>query len=77
MIKQFGLALAAGIVIDAFLVRMLVIPASMALLGEKAWWMPRWMEKVLPDLDVEGDKLIARLEAEGAGASQQEPATAH
>jgi len=62
MIKQFGLALAAGILIDAFLVRMLVIPASMALLGEKAWWIPRWLDKVLPDLDVEGDRLIARLE---------------
>jgi RND superfamily putative drug exporter len=56
---------------------MLVIPASMALLGEKAWWMPRWMDRVLPDLDVEGDKLIARLEAEGSGARQTEPATAH
>ena len=39
-----------------------VIPASMALLGEKAWWIPRWLDKVLPDLDVEGDRLIARLE---------------
>ena len=66
-----------GILIDAFLVRMLVIPASMALLGEKAWWMPRWMDRALPDLDVEGDRLIARLEAEGSGAPQQEPATAH
>ena len=73
MIKQFGLALAAGILIDAFLVRMLVIPASMALLGEKAWWMPRWMDKVLPDLDVEGDRLIARLEQDSA----KEPAPVH
>ena len=62
MIKQFGLALAAGIVIDAFLVRMLVIPASMALLGERAWWMPRWLDRVLPDLDVEGDRLAATFE---------------
>ncbi|MDF2143842.1 MMPL family transporter [Knoellia sp. p5-6-4] len=74
MIKQFGLALAAGIVIDAFLVRMLVIPASMALLGERAWWMPRWMERVLPDLDVEGDRLMARLEQD---ASAQEPVATH
>lgn len=73
MIKQFGLALAAGILIDAFLVRMLVIPASMALLGEKAWWMPRWLDRLLPDLDVEGDRLIERLEH----SAEKEPAAAH
>ncbi len=42
MIKQFGFALAVGVVIDAFLVRMTVVPAVMSLLGEHAWWVPLW-----------------------------------
>ncbi len=54
-IKPIALGLAAGIAIDAFLVRMTLIPALMTLLGDKAWWMPRWLERVLPKLDVEGE----------------------
>jgi RND superfamily putative drug exporter len=54
-IKPIALGLAAGIAIDAFLVRMTLIPALMALLGDKAWWMPRWLERMLPHLDVEGE----------------------
>jgi RND superfamily putative drug exporter len=63
MIKQIGFALAFGILIDAFVVRMTLIPAVMALAGEKAWWLPKWLDKILPNLDVEGDKLVKRLEA--------------
>lgn len=54
-IKPIALGLAAGIAIDAFLVRMTLIPALMALLGAKAWWLPRWLERILPTVDVEGD----------------------
>ncbi|GEP48583.1 MMPL family transporter [Microbacterium saccharophilum] len=54
-IKPIALGLAAGIAIDAFLVRMTLVPAVMALLGEKAWWMPRWLERVLPHFDIEGE----------------------
>jgi RND superfamily putative drug exporter len=63
-IKQFGFALAAGILIDAFLVRMTLVPALMALLGERAWWLPRWLDRLLPNLDVEGDRLKQHLEAD-------------
>ena len=63
MIKQIGFALAIGILIDAFMVRMTLVPAVMALFGEKAWWLPRWLDRILPNLDVEGDKLIAELKA--------------
>ncbi|MGC5165624.1 MMPL family transporter [Luteimicrobium sp. DT211] len=66
MIKQIGFALAFGILIDAFVVRMTLIPAVMALAGEKAWWLPKWLDRILPNLDVEGDKLVKRLEAEAA-----------
>ncbi len=61
MVKQFGLALATGILIDAFLVRLTLVPAVMAILDRSAWWLPRWLSRVLPDLDVEGDRLMARL----------------
>lgn len=62
-VKQFGLALAVGILVDAFLVRMTLVPAVMAILGDAAWWLPRRLSAVLPNLDVEGDLLKRHLEA--------------
>ncbi|MFE7069109.1 MMPL family transporter [Streptomyces sp. NPDC057620] len=61
MIKQAGFALAAGILIDAFVIRMTLIPATMALAREKAWWIPARLDRLLPDLDVEGDKLAQKI----------------
>ncbi|MFF7985771.1 MMPL family transporter [Streptomyces sp. NPDC007901] len=61
MIKQAGFALAVGILIDAFVIRMTFIPATMALAQEKAWWIPARLNRLLPDLDVEGDKLAQRI----------------
>ncbi|MBM7567246.1 MMPL family transporter [Paenibacillus sacheonensis] len=66
MIKQIGFALAVGILIDAFIVRMTLVPAVMALFGDKAWWLPKWLDRLLPNLDVEGDKLLAQLNAREA-----------
>lgn len=57
MIRPMGFGLAAGVLIDAFVVRLLLVPATLSLLGDKAWWIPRWLDKVLPDVDVEGAKL--------------------
>ncbi len=59
MIRQFGFALSAGILIDAFLIRMTLIPAVLHLAGEHAWWLPRWLDRLLPDLDLEGTRLAA------------------
>ena len=56
-IKAIALGLAVGIAIDAFLVRLTLVPAIMALLGRAAWWMPRWLSALLPDVDVEGEQL--------------------
>ncbi|WP_301924785.1 MMPL family transporter [Corynebacterium glaucum] len=56
-IKAMGFALAAGVLIDAFVVRMTLIPATMYLLGDRAWKIPRWLDKALPNLDIEGEKL--------------------
>lgn len=61
MIKQIGFALAIGILIDAFVVRMALVPAVMAIFGDKAWRLPKWMDRMLPNLDVEGDKLLEQL----------------
>lgn len=57
MISSIGFALAAGVFFDAFLVRMMLIPALMHLLGDRAWKLPRWLDKLLPDLDIEGTQL--------------------
>ncbi|CRZ15349.1 MMPL family transporter [Mycolicibacterium neworleansense] len=61
MIKQIGFALAFGVLIDAFVVRMAIVPAVMSMLGEKAWWLPKRLERVLPNLDIEGDQLNKQL----------------
>ncbi|WP_457186506.1 MMPL family transporter [Nocardioides sp. P5_E3] len=66
-IKPIGFGLAFGVLLDAFVVRMLLIPAAMHLLGETAWWLPRWLDRMLPDVDVEG----AKLERSHAGHDDQ------
>ncbi len=66
MVRPIGFGLAVGVLIDAFLVRMTLTPAIMHLLGDRAWWIPRWLDRWLPDLDVEGLRLAEHLEAEDA-----------
>ncbi|MFG6504689.1 MMPL family transporter [Microbacterium sp. P05] len=71
-IKPIALGLAAGIAVDAFLVRMTLIPALMTLLGDKAWWMPRWLDRLLPHFDVEGEAVereIALRDWPGEGST--------
>jgi putative drug exporter of the RND superfamily len=53
-IVALGLGLASGILFDAFVVRLLLMPAIMHLLGRSAWWIPKWLDRILPNLDVEG-----------------------
>lgn len=54
ILKLFGVGLAVAVFLDATLVRMLLVPATMALLGERNWWLPRWLDRLLPHLNVEG-----------------------
>ncbi|MEN9737667.1 MAG: hypothetical protein RJA26_900, partial [Actinomycetota bacterium] len=56
-VRPIGLGLAVGVLADAFLVRMILVPALMSLLGKSAWWIPKWLDRILPDVDVEGAKL--------------------
>ncbi|MFC9634169.1 MMPL family transporter [Streptomyces mirabilis] len=57
MLKQIAFALAAGVLLDAFVIRMTFVPAVLALTRHAAWWLPKWLERRLPDLDIEGDRL--------------------
>ena len=59
-IKSIGFALAFGVLIDAFVVRMTIVPAVMTLLGTSAWYLPKWLDRILPDVDIEGAKLEHR-----------------
>ncbi|WP_406864372.1 MMPL family transporter [Streptomyces sp. HUAS MG47] len=60
VIKMLGLGLAVSVLIDATIVRLLLVPAVMTLLGKHAWWTPRWLDRILPHLDAEGDAALAR-----------------
>lgn len=60
VIKSIGFGLAIGVLADAFLVRMTLVPAFMALVGDRMWWLPRWLDRLLPNLDIEGESLRAR-----------------
>jgi putative drug exporter of the RND superfamily len=59
IIKSIGFSLAIGVLIDAFLVRMTLVPAVLALLGRRAWSLPGWLDRLLPDMDIEGARLPA------------------
>ncbi|MFD5255705.1 MMPL family transporter [Streptomyces bobili] len=59
MIKMIGFGLAIAVFFDAFVVRMAIVPAVLALLGKKAWWLPKWLDRALPNVDVEGEGLKA------------------
>ncbi len=84
--KVFGVGLSVAVLLDATLVRMLLVPATMELLGEKNWWIPRWLDRIIPRLDVEGapdhEEQIAAMRAElaaedaAAGHPDDEPVTA-
>jgi len=63
VIKVIALGLAAGVFIDAFLVRMTLVPAVMALAGRSAWYLPRWLHRILPNVDIEGEGLRSHRDA--------------
>ena len=69
-VKMLALGMAVAVLIDASLVRMILVPAIMALLGAHAWWMPRWLDPVLPQLHLEGSEVAAAAsEASFVGAA--------
>ena len=74
IIKSMGFALAFGVAVDAFVVRLSLVPAVMSFLGDKAWWLPRWLDRAMPDVDIEGEKL--RPTGGSAGATVTDPPVA-
>lgn len=66
MLKPIAFALAVGVFIDAFLVRMTLVPTVLALVGRAGWWLPKWLDRLLPDLDVEGERLSADRQEDDA-----------
>ena len=72
LIKSIGFALAIAIVFDAFIVRLVLIPSLLYIMGEKAWWLPAWLDKILPNVDVEGDKLNQVLAAEAKAKADED-----
>ncbi|MGV9590277.1 MMPL family transporter [Streptomyces tendae] len=70
MIKMIGFGLASAVLLDAFVVRMAIVPAVLALLGERAWWLPKWLDRILPRVDVEGEALTRPAEPEAEPADK-------
>ncbi|MER5790747.1 MMPL family transporter [Streptomyces sp. NPDC001980] len=71
MIKMIGFGLAIAVFFDAFIVRMAIVPAVLALLGKRAWWLPKWLDRALPNVDVEGEGLRA-LSDKDAGTGKDD-----
>ena len=69
VVKEFGVGLAVAIAIDSTLVRCLLVPAVMVLLGKRAWWMPSWLERVVPHISIEGEEYFAARDAAAAAAA--------
>jgi RND superfamily putative drug exporter len=74
IVKEFGVGLAVAIAIDSTIVRCLLVPAVMVLLGKRAWWMPRWLGRIVPHISIEGEEFFAKrdaaLAADGTQASE-------
>jgi putative drug exporter of the RND superfamily len=70
LVKMIGLGLSTAIVLDATIVRMVLVPATMALMGRANWWLPRWLDRRLPHVSMEGADL-GRPEPALVGASQR------
>ncbi|WP_404199877.1 MMPL family transporter [Streptomyces tauricus] len=63
LVKMVGFGLASAVFFDAFVVRMAFVPAVLALLGKRAWWLPRWLDRLMPRVDVEGEALTQQISA--------------
>ena len=75
-IKMMGFGLAVAVALDAFVVRMTLIPALMYLMADRAWWMPRWLDRLVPKVDIEGENLVRHAEPEPESDQVKEPVSA-
>ncbi len=75
-IKQFGIGLAVAVVLDATIVRCLLVPALMLLMGRVNWWMPKWLERIVPHVSIEGAEFFKERDAAALGSGAAKPAGA-
>jgi putative drug exporter of the RND superfamily len=73
-IKQFGVGLAVAVILDATVVRCLLVPATMILTGKANWWLPRWLDRIIPHVSIEGAEFFA-VEDLAKGATEDPKAT--
>ena len=74
-VKMIGIGLATAVFVDATIIRMVLVPATMKLLGDANWWLPRWLDQILPNLDIEGESKLGPDEMEHPPTSPEpEPA---
>jgi membrane protein YdfJ len=71
IIKQMGLTLAAGVLLDAFVVRLAIVPAVMMLMGKSAWYFPKWLDKLLPNFDIEGEAIMKEFANRGSNRGKE------
>ncbi len=76
IVKLFGLGLASAVFLDATIVRMLLVPATMELLGARNWWLPDWLDRLLPNVDVEGTHRHPEVASESPAGASGEPSHA-
>ncbi|MEK9998725.1 MAG: MMPL family transporter, partial [Acidimicrobiaceae bacterium] len=74
-IKMFGLGLATAIFVDATIVRIVLVPATMKLLGDNNWWIPAWLDRLIPHIDIEGDSALPEPEFEPVAHNGEAPIT--
>jgi hypothetical protein len=74
IVKEFGIGLSVAIAVDATIVRCLLVPAVMELLGKRAWWLPHWLDRILPHFSIEGAEYFAAIDARAGAVSVAPPA---
>ena len=72
-VKQFGVGMGVAVAVDATIVRCLLVPAVMVLLGRANWWFPRWLDKLLPNLSIEGEEWFRERDRAAAAAEAEQP----
>ena len=67
-VKQFGVGMGVAVAVDATIVRCLLVPAVMVLVGKANWWFPRWLDKIVPNFSIEGEQWFRERDAAAAEA---------
>ena len=63
VVKMVGLALAVAVLLDATVIRLILVPSTMVMFNRANWWLPAWLDRILPNVDIEGEKLVDELES--------------